>query len=503
VSHSFVAVTRKLFLVLSIKSLFALLIIATICNAARATALSPFIDLQEAGLTTSSAGAGLRNWDRTTPINLTIHKGGTIRFALLYWAGRERPCDFNGSTCTFSQPYKDQQMVFNGTALTGTVIGTESQPSTPNGPILNIGYFADVTSLVSAAGNGDQTFTFNDGNAASNLWRLEGVSLYVAYTNAADSTFYRVIIWDNLDFAHGDDPTPGETRVTSPVTFGHGANASSRTAQLTMIVGGADYCGLRDRIDISNNPSQNNTLMGSEGVAWDNNEYNITIPANVDNTVVQVVSPAGQLPDRLLWQMAALRVALPPAVGEFTSALLIPSPPSSSPNTIVGSSGAVDDSNLTQYEIRNQFATIKDSISSATVTYRYNLPAAGRFKNCASCVYGLRIRYRDTGVNQRVIVRLKAARLGVDGIETLYQFDSDGLDTNGTESPPNSSANQTHNACLVMPADHLKHGNYSYYLEVEIQKTANDGTPSPGFIAFVIAEGNLEGGLQCTACVGA
>ena len=135
--------------------------------AGNSTALAPFIDLQEAGLTAVDDGEGLMLWDHTTPATLDVTIGGNVRFALLYWAGRERPCDFNGSTCTFSQPYKDQQMVFNGTPLTGTVIGTESQPASAGGPILNIGYFADVTSLVSAAGPGSHTFTFSDGNGAS------------------------------------------------------------------------------------------------------------------------------------------------------------------------------------------------------------------------------------------------------------------------------------------------------------------------------------------------
>lgn len=279
--------------------------------AGHATALAPFIDLQEAGLSVTEDGEGLFNWDHTTPVNLDVNIGGTVRFALLYWAGRERPCDFNGSTCTFSQPYKDQQVTFNGNAVTGTVIGTESQPASAEGPILNIGYFADVTSIVAAAGTGPQSFAFGDGDGASDLWRLDGVALFVAYTDASDSTFYRVLVWDNLDFAYGDDPTPGETRVTSPVTFGHGAAAMDRTAQLWIIAGDGEP-DRPDDITISNNPTQFNALDGTDGAEWDTDMFGINIPANVDTTVVQVHSrPPGQNPDSLLWQMAALRVALP------------------------------------------------------------------------------------------------------------------------------------------------------------------------------------------------
>jgi hypothetical protein len=291
--------------------------------ASRATALAPFIDLQEPGLNISEAGVGLFNWDHSTSVNLNVNVGGTVRFALLYWAGRERPCDWNGSTCTFAQPYKDQQMTFNGNAITGTVIGTESQPASAGGPILNIGYFADVTAAVSAAGTGNQSFTFGDGNGASNLWRLDGVGLFVAYTDASDNTFYRVIVWDNLDFAYGDDPTPGETRVTSPVTFGHGATAFDRTAQLWLFAGDGE-ADRPDETTVSNNPTLFNVLDESpDGPEWTTDEYTINIPANVDNTVVQMHStPPGKNPDSLLWEMAALRVALPNDISE-----LPPTPP--------------------------------------------------------------------------------------------------------------------------------------------------------------------------------
>lgn len=283
-----------------------------------ATALAPFIDLQEAGLTVTEDGEGLVAWNRAAPATLNVNVGGTVRFALLYWAGRERPCDFNGSTCTFTQPYKDQQMVFNGTPVTGTVIGTESQPVSGGGPILNIGYFADVTSLVSAQGAGNHTFTFGDGDLASNLWRLDGVGLFIAYTDPADPTFYRVLVWDNLDFAFGADPTPGETRVTSPVTFGHGATDFDRTAQLWLFAGDGE-ASRPDETTVSNNPPLFNVLDSlPDGPQWTTDEYTINIPANVDTTVVQMHSrPVNQNPDSMLWQMAALRVALPSDISEL------------------------------------------------------------------------------------------------------------------------------------------------------------------------------------------
>ncbi len=276
---------------------------------ANATPLAPFIDLQEKGLSLTHDGEGLRNWGGG-PRDLTVNVQGTVRFALLYWAGRDRPCEESApGTCTTSpEPFKDQEIVFDGVSLTGTQIGSESQPVSANGPILNIGYFADVTSIVAARGTGTHNFSFADGNLASNLWKLNGVGLVVGYTDAANPNTYRVVLWDGLDFAWGPDPTPGETRVTTPVTLNHGSNPVNRTADLLLLMGDGT-ADRPDRVDISNNPSSVNMLNGSDGMEWDTDLLPINIPAGVGTTTVQVVSaPNNENPDSLLWEVVAIRV---------------------------------------------------------------------------------------------------------------------------------------------------------------------------------------------------
>src|SRR5437764_10307967 len=106
-------------------------------TAAFATHLAPFIDLTEKGLSLTDDAHGLMSWSGG-PVNYTITTNGPVRFALLYWGGRERPCtlDSSGTNCPFTQPYKDQVLNFNGTPITGTVIGTETQPTSASGPIL-------------------------------------------------------------------------------------------------------------------------------------------------------------------------------------------------------------------------------------------------------------------------------------------------------------------------------------------------------------------------------
>jgi hypothetical protein len=275
-----------------------------------ATPLSPFIDLQEKGLSVTADGNGTQAWGGG-PTTFSVNIGGPVRFALLYWIGRQRPDDDPSGTSTCSaipQPYRDQQLVFDGNALTGTVIGTECQPISGGGPILNVGYFADVTSIVAARGTGPQSFDLADGDLADNLWRLNGAVLFVAYTNPLDNNWYRVLVWDGMDFAFGIDPTPGDPRVTAPVTFNHGINGAARTAQL-WIASGDGRPGRPERIDISNNPSLVNTLDGSEGLDLDFDEMNINVPAGVGTTTVQLFSePTNQNPDSMLWTLAALRV---------------------------------------------------------------------------------------------------------------------------------------------------------------------------------------------------
>jgi hypothetical protein len=104
----------------------------------------------------------------------------------------------------------------------------------------NIGYAADVTTAVQAAGTGAQSFTIADGNLTKNLDRLKGAGLIVVYTDASDTNTYRVTIADGLDFACGGAnvvlPSIPENQITSPVTFSIAASDAAREGQLTLFV---------------------------------------------------------------------------------------------------------------------------------------------------------------------------------------------------------------------------------------------------------------------------
>jgi hypothetical protein len=286
-------------------------VLVFLAAAAHATPLQVSLDIQGQGLAVSEGGVGTQGIGSGSR-SFTVDIGGPVQAALLYWAGRDRPCPQSGGACVIPfQPYKDQVIRLDGTLITGTVIGTEGQPVSGGGPINNIAYLADVTSLVQAKGTGLQTFTVRDGNTASNLFRWNGVGLVVIYTDPADTANWRIITYHGLDFAYGADPTPGPTRVTDPVTFNHGSDPGPREGRLRIFSGDA-VAGRPDRIDISNNPSVINGLDSSDGAAWDTDVLVINIPAGAASTTVQLFSaPPNQNPDSLLWSLGLLRLPLP------------------------------------------------------------------------------------------------------------------------------------------------------------------------------------------------
>jgi hypothetical protein len=293
----------------------SVVLLVFLAAAASATPLQVSLDIQGQGLAVSEGGVGTQgigSGSRSFSVNI----GGPVQAALLYWAGRDRPCPQSGGVCVIpSQPYKDQVIKLDGVTITGTVIGTEDQPVSGGGPINNIGYLANVTSLVQAKGSGLQSFTVQDGNTASNLFRWNGVSLLVIYTDPADTTVWRVIAFDGLDFAYGADPIPGHTQVTDPVTFNHGAHTAARQAKLFVFVGDA-VAGRPDRIDISNNPSVINGLDSSDGASWDSDALVVNIPAGVSSTTVQLFSaPPNMNPDSMLWSLGLLRLPVPAGPG--------------------------------------------------------------------------------------------------------------------------------------------------------------------------------------------
>ncbi|HEY9420823.1 MAG TPA: hypothetical protein VIW92_05385 [Thermoanaerobaculia bacterium] len=291
-----------------------LLLASQLCaSALAATPLRPAYDLQGPGLSVAHAGMGFLD---VRSRNLVINVGGPVELALLYWTGRDRPCERAepDGPCTIPESglFKDQQLRFQGVLVNGVLIGSELQSDTNAGPINNIGYVADVTEIVEDHAPGRQVYPVSDGDPANNLTDLDGAGLLVVYRDPVVTRPARVIVYHGLDFAYGEDRTHGDSQVTDPFTFNHGAaRVSARRGRLVVFAGDAvDFAP--DRIDIGHNPSLANQLNGSSGRSWDADAFTVDVPARVAATTVQVFSePVGLNPDSFLWAMAALWLPLP------------------------------------------------------------------------------------------------------------------------------------------------------------------------------------------------
>ena len=208
----------------------ALMIGATVSADATPLALNSSLESQGQGLSLESGGVGLESLGNGSE-TLTVNIGGPVETATLYWAGRELVDCENGSCFKppNTEPFGDQELEFDSTSLTGTIIGIED---TNNGS--NIAYSADVTSIVDSAGTGAQSFTIEDGNLLNNIDRLLGAGLLVTYTDPAETQSYRVMVAEGADFAFHPNPDrpslTSENHVTAPVTFTYAATAAAITA---------------------------------------------------------------------------------------------------------------------------------------------------------------------------------------------------------------------------------------------------------------------------------
>lgn len=289
--------------------------------ALHATPLSPAYELEGPGLAIAQGGVGLQGW-KSEARKIVVDVRAPVELALLYWSGRDRPCkpDPETGVCGIpEEPYRDQLLQIDGALITGTLVGTEFQPDTSRGPILNIGYMADVTELVRSRGTGRQSFAISDGDPKSNL-DLDGAGLLVV-TSEAGRPAARVLVFQGLDFAYGEDRTPGPTRVTEPIVFNHGAAArSGRTGALVVFIGDAGDGRGPDRIDIGHNPSLTNKIDGSSGARWEADRFPVQVPSGALSTTVHIASePWGENPDSLLWVMAALWLPEPVMSGCTTA----------------------------------------------------------------------------------------------------------------------------------------------------------------------------------------
>lgn len=286
-------------------------------GAAHATTLvnNPDLDIQGPGVSVAEGGIGLEALGAGS-LDIEVEINGPVLQAFLYWVGRDGDdCEEDAmGDCVVNEPYRDQEIVFNGEALTGTYIGSELNVAPTSGRKNNIGYRADVTDIVTEQvldlGPGVHAFSFEDGNLASNLLILNGAGLFVVYEDESVSDVFRVRAADGLDFAwKGDLLAPA--LVTVPVTYTYAASPDARSAELFVFAGDNDT-GRRDRVLISDNPPINDQLTSVDGETFDTIVLPFTIPGGVGSTTVELVSPPEfNSSDSILWVLGAVRIPVP------------------------------------------------------------------------------------------------------------------------------------------------------------------------------------------------
>lgn len=247
-----------------------------------------------AGLNVAMAGVGLSNLEISGTETLSIFIGGSVQKAALYWVG-------GGSAG------EDDALLVNGSLVTAVTTDVNTDP--PNFDV--VGYLTIVTALVQAecVTPGLCNLEIEDADVGNNFSsNLVGAGLLVIYTDPLDLNINRIIVFDGVDWAFSRSGVP----TAGPVTFMYPADPDDRMGDLKLFTADGEPTRT-DRIDISDNPSIFNEIVGNQGPFYDLIERTILVPMNATQTVVTVVSPAEPpTADSLIFQTAALRLSTPP-----------------------------------------------------------------------------------------------------------------------------------------------------------------------------------------------
>jgi len=300
-------------------------VLSGVGSAATATTLTqnPILSVSGEGLAVATGGSGLESLGGS----ITVDIGGPVVSATLYWVGRERPCTRDaGGDCIITGT--DDELVFDNVLIPADrLTGEEDQFDPQDGDANNIGYAADVTSIVAARGTGTQVFDVFAG-IGEHLYRLNGAGLLVIYVDPSMSGIYKVLVYDGLDFAYYREPEGTTERVTEPVIFMFDAAEADRTGEVGVFVGDAEI-GRPDRIAIDSPDAATdilNQMDGGDGAAFDSDTFSPTIPAATESLSIQLFSEPnddlGTNPDSLMWALTYLRIPemgdIPEGTGRMT-----------------------------------------------------------------------------------------------------------------------------------------------------------------------------------------
>jgi hypothetical protein len=226
-----------------------------------------------------AAGVGMRGTGSGTITISGIPGGSTIVKAVLYWA----IVDTSPESANFKNG------VFAGTAITGTLIGTDDDPCW-GGTTTTYAYRADVTSL--ATGNGAYALSrFATGplmpqtgyGEAMTPPLCEGASLVVVYSNPS-SAYRDIVIYD------GADTIDGAVSSISTVMTGFTASAAPSAKTTYIVADGQDqfsddtlFNGVTIASDTAAMP-ETTSFEGTDGKLWDTDTYDVSAHVSAGDT---------------------------------------------------------------------------------------------------------------------------------------------------------------------------------------------------------------------------
>lgn len=140
------------------------------------------------------------------------------------------------------------------------------------------------------------------------------------------------------------------------------------------------------------------------------------------------------------------------------------------PWTTIASAGTVDETDTAKVNFSEATARLNLTTPAQTsATIRYNIVALDGLVDAGGDGYGLSVRFRDNGPNERVVVRVKAVDLNTGLVTTLMTFDSDAF--------PASPLFQLRGVPVCWPLWSFNFNRNAYFAEAVLWKGSPLGNP--------------------------
>ena len=144
--------------------------------------------------------------------------------------------------------------------------------------------------------------------------------------------------------------------------------------------------------------------------------------------------------------------------------------PFAKPWTTVASAGTVDETDLNKVNYTEATARLNLAVpANSSAVIRYNVVAVDGLADAGGDGNFLKVRFRDNGQDERVIVRLKSVDIATGIVTTLMTLDSNAF-------APNVLF-QTQNVFVCGPNWRFDFNKFAYFVEATLSKGSTAGNP--------------------------